>query len=230
MSQERKRSSPKIPRYGLKWFVSLIAVLFSIIIGTILADLFQNYHSGLSTPTIQVLEATEFLPLFLACGFMIRYSAQWLMSIPHLTTDTVIQYEKSVARGGLSLVMLIIGLLWLAGRLLTEVLLVHAIFTLPSLVITISFFSASWYSSKAGTYRRAVYHSGETSSRPENQLPTLRGFLTGIKHGTITIEKIGLERGLPTCLIKIESDRGEDTFLNIGVERLLPTALVQQGT
>ncbi|TYL37219.1 hypothetical protein CV102_18055 [Natronococcus pandeyae] len=77
-------------------------------------------------------------------------------------------------------------------------------------------------------YRRAVSEGQPTPGRAESQLPTPIEFLTGIKEGEVTIEKVGLDRGLPTLLFKIESDDGDETVLNFGVERLLPTALFKQ--
>lgn len=223
-----RRDAAKIPGYRLKLIVSCSAIWISLYIGAELGTFFENYSSELSGPTIQVLEAVQILPLLLAWGFMIRYSAQWLMHIPRLSSDTIIQYEKSAVRGVFSLFILIVGLIWWAGRLLTGELLGHAIFTWPFLITVLGLSYSSWYYSKMKTYRKVVSEGQLTPSQTKSQLPTPIGFLTGIKEDEITIEKVGLDRGLPTVLVKIESDNDDDTVLNLGVERLLPTALFEQ--
>lgn len=227
MTTVDRGDSVKILSYRLKWFVSFSAIWASLYIGRGLATFFEKYSSGLSNSTIQVLEAVEFLPLLLAWGFMIRYSAQWLMHIPRLSSDTVTQYERCAVRGVFSFFITTLGLMWWAEHLLTGELLGHAIFTWPFPITVLGLSYSSWYYSKMKTYRRAVSRNQLTSSRTESQLPTPIGLLTGIKEGEVTIEKIGLDRGLPTFLFKIESDDGDDIVLNLGVERLLPTALVK---
>ncbi|WP_224447805.1 hypothetical protein [Haloprofundus salilacus] len=220
--------SAKIPGYGLKLIVSFWAIGVSLAIGLMLANFFENYSSGLSISAIQVLEAVEFFPLLLAWGFMIRYSAQWLMHIPRLASDTVTQYEKSTVRGVFSLFIATFGLIWWAERLLTRELLAHAIFTWPFPITVLGLSYSSWYYSKMKAYRRAVSEGQPTPSRTESKLPTPIGFLTSVKEGEVTVEKVGLDRGLPTFLFKIESDNGDDIVLNLGMERLLPTALFKQ--
>lgn len=228
MATANPEDSAKIPGYRLKWIVSFSAIWVSLYIGRKLVIFFENHSSGLSNSTIQVLEAVEFLPLLLAWGFMIRYSAQWLLHIPRLSSDTITQYEKSTVRGVFSLLISTLGLIWWAERLLTGELLGHAIFTWPFPITVLGLSYSHWYHSKMNAYRRAVSGSQPTPSRTEGQLPTPIGFLTGIKKGEVTVEKVGLDRGLPTFLFKIESNNGDDTVLNLGVERFLPTALFKQ--
>ncbi|TYL37218.1 hypothetical protein CV102_18050 [Natronococcus pandeyae] len=134
MATVNRGDSVKIPGYRLKWIVSFSAIWVSLYIGAELAIFFGKYSSELSNSTIQVLEAVEVLPLLLAWGFMIRYSAQWLMHIPRLSSDTIIQYEKSTVRGTFSLFISALGLIWWAERLVTGELLTHAIFTWPFLI------------------------------------------------------------------------------------------------
>lgn len=228
MATENRGDSAKIPSYRLKLIVSFSAIWVSLYIGAELGIFFEDYTSKLSNPTIQVLEAVQTLPLLLVWGFMIRYSAQWLMHIPRLSSDTITHYEKSAVRGVFSLFILIVGLMWWTERLLTGELLGHAIFTWPFVITVLGLSYSSWYYSKMKTYRRAVSEGQLTASQTERQLPTPIGFLADIKEGEVTIEKVGLDRGLPTFLVKIESDDGDDTVLNLGVERLLPTALFKQ--
>lgn len=228
MATTNRGDSPKISGFRRKWALSLSAIGVALFAGRELAIFFEDYSSMLSSPAIRVLEAVEFLPLLLAWTFLIRYSAQWLMHIPQMSSDTLVQYEKSTVRGAFSLFILILGVIWWIERLLVGDLFGHAIFTWPFLITVLGLSYSSWYYSKMRTYRKAVFVGQPTSNRTKELLPTPIGILTGIKGGEVTIEKVGLDRGLPTVLYKIKSGDRDDIVLNLGVERLLPTALFKQ--
>lgn len=181
-----------------------------------------------SESVLQAVAASQFTFSFVAIMLIARYAAVWLTTTPSLQSDVKFQLEKVIVRQTFSIVLAIVGVLWWSLEIFTFSMWGHPIFSWSMPILVLGIMLSSWYQGKGESYRAFLSNSNRHIRTDRYHVPSIVLLLSGITKKEIKVEKMGVDRGLPTIMLGISAKESDYWELNLGIDRLLPTAIVRE--